>query len=130
MSQMVKKECDGNLAVAERTRNTETYTPRFDILETADELLLFGDMPGVSPETLDVCFENEHLIVSGKVENRHDGHEPLYTEYGIGDFYREFRISEAVDSDKITAELNGGVLKVHLPKAEAVKPKRIEVKAG
>ena len=130
MSQMVKKETDGNVAVAERTRNAETYTPRFDIAETDDELLLFGDMPGVSPESLDVRFENEHLIVDGKVETRHGDKEYVYGEYGIGDYYREFKISEAVDAAAISAEMKNGVLTVHLPKAESVKPRRIEVKSG
>jgi HSP20 family protein len=130
MSQIVTKGTDGNVAVAERTRNDVTYTPRFDIVETPDELLLFGDMPGVAPGTLDVKFENEHLIVHGKVDCKCGERELIYDEYGIGDFYREFRINETVDAGKISAEMKNGVLTVHLPKAEAVKPKRIEVKVG
>lgn len=130
MSDMVKKEPDKNVATVERTRSTTTYTPRFDILETADELTLYGDLPGVSPENLEIRFENEHVIVHGRVEPRHEGREHVYGEYGIGDFYREFRINEAVDAEKIEAELKDGVLTLHLPKAEAIKPKRIEVKSG
>ncbi len=129
MSEMVKKETDGNLATVERTRSTTTYTPRFDIVEDADELTLYGDLPGVVPENLEVRFENEHLIVHGQVEPRHEGREHLYAEYGIGDFYREFRINEAVDPGKIQAELKDGVLTLHLPKVESIKPKRIQVKS-
>ncbi len=129
MSDMVKKESDGNLATVERTRSTTTYTPRFDIVEVGDELTLYGDLPGVAPENLEVRFENEHLIVHGRVEPRHEDRQHLYSEYGIGDFYREFRINEAVDVGKIEAELKDGVLTLHLPKVESIKPKRIEVKS-
>ena len=128
MSEIAKKESE-NMPSVERTRSITTYTPRFDIIETDDELILFGDMPGVAPEDLEVRFENEHVIVDGHVAPRHEGREHVYGEYGIGDFYREFRVNEAVDADKISAELKDGVLKLHLPKADAIKPKRIEVKS-
>jgi HSP20 family protein len=130
MSDIVKKESESELATAERTRGGAVYVPRFDIVETEEELVLYGDMPGVAPENLDVRFENEHLIVLGKVEPRHEHREYVYGEYGIGDYHREFRVSEAIDAEKISADLANGVLTVHLPKAERVKPKRIEVKAG
>ena len=51
----------------------------------------------------------------------------LYSEYGIGDFYRTFSVAETIDGSKISAELKNGVLTVHLPKTEEVKPRRIEV---
>lgn len=129
MSNMIKKETDGNLSQVERTDSATTFTPRFDIVECGDEMTLYGDLPGVEPENLEVRFENEHLIVHGRVEPRHEGRGHLYGEYGVGDFYREFRIDEAVDVSKIEAELRDGVLTLHLPKAEALKPKRIQVKS-
>lgn len=128
MSELVTQKA-GDVATVERTRNDATYAPRFDIVETANEMVLCGDLPGVAPDDLDVRFENEHLIVHGKVTPRQEGRQHIYGEYGIGDFYREFRISEAVDAGKISAELKHGVLTLHLPKAESIKPKRIEVKA-
>jgi len=127
---LMKRESNGNVAVAERTRNTVTYTPRFDIVETEGELVLYGDLPGVSKDNLDVRFENGQLTVQGKVEPRHTDRQFLYGEYGIGDFYRSFTISEDIDAEKISAELHNGVLTLHLPKAEAVRPRKIAVKAG
>lgn len=127
---LMKKPGDGNVAVAERTRDVATYTPRFDIVETADELVLYGDLPGVTSESLDIRFENGELTVDGKVEPRHAEDEFLYGEYGIGDFYRTFSISEAIDAEKISAELHNGVLTLHLPKTESAKPRKIPVKAG
>ena len=58
---LAKRQGDGNVAVAERTRNATTYTPRFDIVETGDELVLVGDLPGLKKEALDVRFENGEL---------------------------------------------------------------------
>ncbi len=53
----------------------------------------------------------------------------LLREYGVGDFYRTFRVSEQIDASRIEAEYADGVLKLHLPKVEAVKPRKITVKA-
>jgi HSP20 family molecular chaperone IbpA len=114
----------------ERTRAGATYTPRFDIFENQEELVLYGDLPGVSKEDLDIRFEKNELSVYGRVTPRHEDVEYLYGEYGIGDFYRAFTVGEAIDSSRITAELKHGVLTIHLPKSEAVKPRRIEVQAS
>lgn len=126
---LVKRQGDGSVAVAERTRNGTTYTPRFDIVETDDELALYGDLPGVAKDDLDVRFENGELTVQAKVASRHTEHEFLYGEYGIGDFHRSFSIDETIDAEKISAQLHNGVLTLHLPKVETAKPRRITVKA-
>jgi HSP20 family molecular chaperone IbpA len=119
-----------DVATVERTHNGRTYSPRFDIWETDEELVLYGDLPGVTPEGLDIQFENRELTIHGKIEPRHNERNPLYSEYGIGDYYRTFTIGETIDSSKISAEMKQGVLTLHLPKTEAVKPRRIEVKAS
>lgn len=107
-----------------------TFVPRFDIWEGDDELRLYGDLPGVTPENLDIQFENRELTIHGKAAPRQDGVEYLYGEYGIGDFHRTFTIGEAIDVEKISAEMRDGVLTLHLPKSENVKPRRIEVKTS
>jgi len=124
-----KKEQPAEVAATERTRSGKTYSPQFDIWETDDELLLIGDLPGVSPKHLDIQFENRVLSVYGKVEPRPAETEFTYGEYGIGDFYRTFTVGEAIDGQKISAELKNGVLTLHLPKTEAVRPRKIQVKA-
>lgn len=124
------KQEQGDVATIERTRGGLTYSPRIDIWESEDELVLYADMPGVLPENLDIQFENRELRIHGKVEPRHENINFLYGEYGIGDFYRTFTVGEAIDAEKISAELKNGVLALHLPKTEAVKPRRIEVKSS
>jgi HSP20 family protein len=124
-----KEEQRTELAIPERTSSATTYTPRCDIFETDDELVLCADLPGVEPGDVDVRYENGELAIYGRCAPRQVGVSYLGFEYGIGDFYRAFTIGEAIDSDKIAAELKQGVLTVHLPKSEAVKPKKIKVKA-
>jgi len=115
----------------ERTRTGQYYRPHVDILEKPDELLLVADMPGVSRDSIQIDFEDGVLKLEGKVAPRlPDGKNFLLVEYGIGDFYRTFRVSEQVDASRISAEYGNGVLTVHLPKVEAAKPRTIQVTAG
>jgi HSP20 family protein len=118
------------ITTPERTRSTMTYTPRCDIFEKDDEMILCADLPGVDPGNVDVRFENGELMIYGRCAARPQGVKYLNYEYGIGDYYRVFTIGEMIDADNIAAELKHGVLTVHLPKSEAVKPKKIAVKAG
>ncbi len=105
-----------------------TLTPRVDIVETEDELLLYVDLPGVLPEDVDVRFENGELMLRGRRTPRTMG-RPWLWEYEAGGFHRVFRVAEDIAGDKISAELKNGVMIVHLPKVEAAKPRRISVKA-
>ena len=129
LSRPESKQEQSEVATVERTRGGATYTPRIDIWETNEELVLYADMPGVTPDDLEIQFENRELRIHGKVRPRHEEIRFLCGEYGIGDFYRTFTIGETIDSEKISAELKDGVLTLHLPKTEAVKPRRIEVKS-
>ncbi|MFV2069247.1 MAG: Hsp20/alpha crystallin family protein [Pirellulales bacterium] len=129
MSCQTINDDQNQVATAEHCCSGTTYTPRVDIVETESELRLYADLPGVVPQDLDVRYENGELTLVGKVARRHEGVEHLLTEYGVGDFYRSYHVSEAVDAENISAELNHGVLTVHLPKTEAVKPQRIEVRS-
>ncbi len=124
-----KEDKRTDLATPERTYDGATYTPRCDIFETDDELVLCADLPGVEPGDADVRFENGQLEIYARCAPRQAGVSYLAWEYGVGDYYRAFSIGEAIDSDKIAAELKNGVLTVHLPKNEAAKPRRIAVKA-
>jgi HSP20 family protein len=107
-----------------------TFTPRVDVVETADEVLLLADVPGVRPEDLELHFEKDELTLHGRCAPRGFGTRTRAAEYEVGDFYRTFAVGEGVDSGRITAELAHGVLTLRLPKREAVKPKRIPVQGA
>ncbi len=115
---------------AERTRTGQWFRPPVDIVERADELLLVADLPGASKESIDVDFNDGQLTIEGTVPGRYDDKmNVLLAEYGVGNFHRVFRVSEQIDSARIHAEYTNGVLTVHLPKAEAAKPRKIQVQA-
>jgi HSP20 family protein len=126
----ITKTAAEQTASAERTRSGCCYRPNVDILEQNDELLVLADVPGAHGDTIDVHFEDGTLEIRAAVSPRHgDGRTCLVEEYGIGDYYRSFQVSEAVDAGKISAEYVDGVLTLHLPKAEALKPRKIAVTA-
>jgi HSP20 family protein len=110
----------------EATRGVQ-FMPRVDIYETDKELTLLADVPGVRPEDVDLHYEKGELTLQGTVRPRHGGRF-LAQEYETGDFYRTFTIHESIDASRIEAECKNGVLTVHLPKAEAVRPRQIQVK--
>jgi HSP20 family protein len=128
-SNLAKQSVDES-AAGEHTRCGCHYRPNVDIIEQADELLVLADVPGARGEQIDVDFEEGNLSIHAQVKPRQDeGTEYLVREYGVGDYFRTFRISEAIDAAKITAEYADGVLTLHLPKAESTKPRKIEVKS-
>ncbi|HVS37271.1 MAG TPA: Hsp20 family protein [Gemmataceae bacterium] len=126
-SPAIKEEQRTELAVPEAPLGL-CFTPRVDVVETEQESLLLADLPGVKPEDADVRFDNGELIIDGRCAPRCQGASCLLSEYGVGDFYRAFTISEQIDWQKISAELKNGVLTVHLPKTETAKPRKITVK--
>jgi HSP20 family protein len=113
----------------ESTRGDVYFAPRVDIYETDNELLLLAELPGVRPEDVDLRYERGELILHGRAQPRRPDRPMLLTEYEVGDFYRAFRIDESIDAGRIEAESKNGVLTVHLPKAEPVRPKQISVRA-
>lgn len=130
-TQSIKTASGVEVLEPERTRRGVTYRPDIDIYETDDEIVLVADVPGASAEDVDLRFENGMLDLRvGVRERRAPDASYLFYEYGVGDFFRTFQVTEDVDPGRISAEITDGVLIVHLPKIEAAKPRRIEVKPG
>lgn len=125
-----KHERENEVVQAERTRSGRVYRPNVDIIERADELLLMADVPGVRGEDVDIQYENGLLSIRAAVNprQREGAASCVWCEYGIGDFERSFQVGEGIDPARIQAECANGVLTVHLPKTEAVKPRKITVK--
>jgi len=112
----------------EEHRSQERYvTPAVDIYETGDGLVVKADLPGVAKENLDIRVENNLLTIRGAAAHVAPG-DPIYREYGLANFYRQFELTDRVDQSKISAALQHGVLTLNLPKAEEAKPRKIEVK--
>ena len=116
---------------AESTRNGPVFVPTADIYENKDALFLSLELPGVGFESLGVTLEKRLLTVTGHSQIRApQGYSLSHAEYRSGDYERSFTLSEAIDSDKIEAELTDGVLRLKLPKAQPAPAKTIQVKAA
>jgi HSP20 family molecular chaperone IbpA len=114
-------------STAEGTRTREQYiTPPVDIYETPDDLVVMADLPGVTKEDLDVWVDNTLLTIRGQSHHIAPG-TPVYQEYELLPFFRQFELSEKIATEKITAEFKHGVLFLHLPKAAEAKPRKIEI---
>jgi HSP20 family protein len=120
---------DRSEARAEATRGGVFFTPRVDIVETDTELTLFAEVPGVRPEDVDLRYEKGELLLHGRVMPLANRQSMLLQEYEEGDFYRAFNISESIDASRISAECKNGLLTVHLPKVESVRPRQIAVRS-
>ncbi len=115
----------------EQTKAGPVFTPFVDIYESQEGLTLLADMPGVPKDGLVIDVKDNTLTVRGEVKPAADeGRHVLYQEYKVGDYYRQFTLSEVIDQNKITATLKDGVLNLYLPKVEPAKPRRIEITAA
>ncbi len=109
--------------------NESWMAPLVDIYETDNDYYLIANMPGVKREDVKIKLEDGDLIIMGRKhladeENR----RYLMKEIDSGNYYRKFNLSESIDDEKIEAAMENGILKIHLPKVERVKPKTIEIK--
>ena len=114
----------------EPTTPARTFLPNTDIYETEDALMLVMEMPGVGNEHADITLEDDVLSVTGRIDfSRYEKLQPIYTEYNIGYYRRSFSLSPSgTDEHRISADMKDGVLTLTLPKAERVKPRRIQLK--
>jgi HSP20 family molecular chaperone IbpA len=115
----------------EQTRPGRYYVPNVNIYAFDDSLKLWADMPGVKEKEVSVTLKNGVLTIVGQVAtDMYAGLRPMYTEYNIGNYYREFVLNENIDESKIKATLRNGVLELELPKKEEVRPRQIEIRTA
>jgi HSP20 family protein len=113
----------------EATIPARTFLPTADIFEAEDALHVVLEMPGVEKDNINVIVREDVLNVEGRLDfAKYKDLRPLYTEYNIGNYSRSFRLSSAIDQNKIGAELRDGVLSLTLPKVEEAKPRTIQIK--
>jgi HSP20 family protein len=112
----------------ETTVPARYYVPSTDIYETQDALTVVMEMPGVGKEDITVALENDRLRVEGQIAfSKYDGLEPVYTEYNVGHYARAFTLSNKIDQEKISAQVEDGVLTLTLPKVKEAQPRRIPI---
>ena len=108
------------------------WDPRVDVSEAEDGFTVNAELPGVSREDVKVRLEDRVLTIEGEKRKASEEKEKGFyqTERTYGRFHRSFDLSSGVDAGKISATYKDGVLTLSLPKAEAARPKEIEVKVA
>ena len=114
--------------VAETQDGQRGYiSPRVNITETKDGYLLEAEMPGVNKGGLEISLEGTELTLIGRRQEQVQGMDLLYRESANRDYRRVFVLDPTIDSAKIDAKIENGVLRLHLPRAEQLKPRKIQV---
>jgi HSP20 family protein len=108
------------------------FTPRVNIKETAENIVLSFELPGMEKSDIKVLVKDGTLIVSGERAFKSEEKEEniIRTEIRTGKFSRSFTLPETVDPEQVSADYKNGILEIKLAKHEEVKPKEIEVKVS
>lgn len=117
-------------AYEERSRLSEAaLTPAVDVIEDAEGITLYADLPGVSRDKLNLHVEAATLTIEAESDLAVPGElKSSHTEVGLGRFRRVFTLSKELDTQNVAAELKQGVLKLRIPKAAHAQPRRIDVR--
>jgi len=126
MSTTLTKE-QGQTATNGAVRRPQYLTPAANIVENKDGFLLQAEMPGVGKEGLELTVESNELTIIGHRSEPSFKGEVVYRESRPLDYRRVFEIDPSIDTTRITARMDQGVLTLQLPKAESVKPRKITV---
>lgn len=109
-----------------------TWVPPVDLEETSDKLILRAELPGMKADEIDIRFENGVLTLRGerRFENSNNNRNFHRVERAYGSFARSFTLPSSIDTERVTANYQNGILELEMPKREEAKPKRIEVKSN
>jgi len=114
-------------AAAEQNGQNEFVAPEVNIFETKDGYVVEAEMPGVNKEGLEITVEGNDLAIVGHRNSEQVNGQPLFRERRLADYRRSFELDPAIDTSKVTAKIDQGILTLTLPKSEKVKPRRITV---
>jgi len=110
-------------------RDGQGFVPALDLSETGEGYLVEAALPGLKPEDLEITVENNVLTIKGQTRQEVDDKQRNFhrIERRFGSFQRTIGLPTSVKADAIQAELTNGVLRLEIPKAEEVKPRKISV---
>jgi HSP20 family protein len=111
----------------EMGQRVEYLTPRVNLHQDADGYTLEVEMPGVNKQGVEITVEDGKLILGGHGLAGGEFGRSVHRERKAGEYRRVFDLDPSIDATKISARIEQGLLTVHLPKAEAVKPRKITV---
>ncbi len=131
MRQAMDRLLEEAFARGTETRGTGAWLLPMDAYITDDAIVIRADVPGLKPEDIEITLEGDTLSIRGEIK-REEGNDRKYVllERPTGKFERTLTIGTPIDHEKVEATFKDGVLTLTLPKAEAVKPRQITVKAS
>jgi HSP20 family protein len=115
------------MAPNEDSRPAAFVTPLVDIETTDDGYVIRAEMPGVDKDGLEITVDNGEMIILGRRKPAEFTAELIYREIHPYDFRRVYELDPSIDTTKVGAKIDDGILTVTLPKAESVKPRKISV---
>lgn len=112
--------------------DTTTLVPALDLKEDEDKFTVQIELPGVEQKDVSITLKEDVLTIQGekKTEKEEKTEQRTFTERSYGSFSRSLRLPASVDSEKVTASFDKGILEILLPKAEEAKPKSVKIKAA
>lgn len=111
--------------------NDAVLLPPVDVIEDANGITLYADLPGVPRDKLNLHVEADTLTIEAEVSlAMPEGMAASHAEVSVPRYRRVFTLSKELDAEKVSAELSQGVLRLRIPKAEHAQPRRIDVKVG
>jgi HSP20 family protein len=129
-----------NLQTADSTKDSrsgsaryseEALIPPVDVIEDTGGITLYADLPGVTRDKLHLHVESDTLTIQAEADLLlPDALTPNHSEVGLACFRRVFTLSKELDTEKVSAELAMGVLKLRIPKVPQAQPRRIEVQVS
>jgi HSP20 family protein len=111
----------------QQSRQTDYVAPEVNIFETKDGYVVEAEMPGVNKEGLEITVEGNELTIVGHRNSEQVNGQTLFRERRLTDYRRSFELDPAIDTSKVTAKIDQGIVTVSLPKSEKVKPRKITV---
>src|SRR5512143_623095 len=112
-------------ANTENDNRREWASPEVNIYETKDGYVLEAEMPGVNKDGLEITLEGNEITLIGHRHSDTAPGDPLLRERRVVDYRRVFELEPAIDTSKVSAKMEQGVLRLTLPKSERVKPRKI-----
>jgi HSP20 family protein len=128
-TELTPREAEAEKQMQSKQAQNRAVAPPVDVYENREEFLLVSDMPGITKDALSIHLDKGQLTLEASRAEPANG-KLLAAEIRYTNYRRAFSVPQGIDVDKVSADLQQGVLRVHLPKSAAVKPRQIQVRSA
>ncbi|MHB1357986.1 MAG: Hsp20/alpha crystallin family protein [Rhodocyclaceae bacterium] len=127
----MNKEIADTTQATDVARNEAALLPPVDVIEDANGITLYADLPGVPKDKLTLHVEGGNLSIEGELAlDMPEGMDATHAEVSLPRYRRVFTLSKELDADKVSAEFDQGVLKLRIPKVAHLQPRKVEIRVA